>query len=169
GPRHEPQQALQQLHRCRRAAADHEIDRKDLRDRAHAGIAACEHAAPGAAVTRGDDPLRRRHGGPGALEGFAHVERHRPGDEQHVGVAGRGHEACAESLDIVQGVGERVDLELAAVDRKSTRLNSSHGTISYAVFCLKKNTLWHYTRSGDAGVTLLGDATTGKWSSARAK
>src|SRR2546429_4258073 len=27
---------------------------------------------------------------------------------------------------------------LAQVDRKSTRLNSSHGYISYAVFCLKK-------------------------------
>src|SRR5207245_11310372 len=26
------------------------------------------------------------------------------------------------------------------VDRKSTRLNSSHGSISYAVFCLKKKT-----------------------------
>src|SRR2546429_2995730 len=27
---------------------------------------------------------------------------------------------------------------MAAEDRKSTRLNSSHGYISYAVFCLKK-------------------------------
>src|SRR5207245_5410064 len=27
----------------------------------------------------------------------------------------------------------------SALDRKSTRLNSSHGSISYAVFCLKKN------------------------------
>src|SRR2546427_6973315 len=27
---------------------------------------------------------------------------------------------------------------LGAVDRKSTRLNSSHSQISYAVFCLKK-------------------------------
>src|SRR2546429_2582341 len=27
---------------------------------------------------------------------------------------------------------------LTVVDRKSTRLNSSHGYISYAVFCLKK-------------------------------
>src|SRR5688572_31186795 len=26
-----------------------------------------------------------------------------------------------------------------AIDRKSTRLNSSHSQISYAVFCLKKN------------------------------
>src|SRR3712207_4866372 len=29
-------------------------------------------------------------------------------------------------------------LELEAADRKSTRLNSSHANISYAVFCLKK-------------------------------
>src|SRR3712207_7848338 len=36
------------------------------------------------------------------------------------------------------------DLEQQAIslDRKSTRLNSSHANISYAVFCLKKNTLW---------------------------
>src|SRR3712207_7239660 len=27
-------------------------------------------------------------------------------------------------------------------DRKSTRLNSSHANISYAVFCLKKNTAY---------------------------
>src|SRR3712207_7618997 len=27
-------------------------------------------------------------------------------------------------------------------DRKSTRLNSSHANISYAVFCLKKNERW---------------------------
>src|SRR3712207_8017229 len=29
-------------------------------------------------------------------------------------------------------------------DRKSTRLNSSHANISYAVFCLKKNTIRTY-------------------------
>src|SRR3712207_7508941 len=29
------------------------------------------------------------------------------------------------------------------VDRKSTRLNSSHANISYAVFCLKKKALLH--------------------------
>src|SRR2546422_10968613 len=31
-----------------------------------------------------------------------------------------------------------LDLVGLGVDRKSTRLNSSHGYISYAVFCLKK-------------------------------
>src|SRR3712207_7788392 len=30
------------------------------------------------------------------------------------------------------------DLIISAGDRKSTRLNSSHANISYAVFCLKK-------------------------------
>src|SRR2546422_6605692 len=33
----------------------------------------------------------------------------------------------------------------SAADRKSTRLNSSHGYISYAVFCLKKKTKKQYT------------------------
>src|SRR3712207_7981617 len=33
---------------------------------------------------------------------------------------------------------QRVDAEQPG-DRKSTRLNSSHANISYAVFCLKKN------------------------------
>src|SRR2546422_1653724 len=33
---------------------------------------------------------------------------------------------------------ELLDAGKASRDRKSTRLNSSHGYISYAVFCLKK-------------------------------
>src|SRR5689334_24443221 len=31
-----------------------------------------------------------------------------------------------------------IDEEVSGLDRKSTRLNSSHSSISYAVFCLKK-------------------------------
>src|SRR3712207_7724083 len=44
----------------------------------------------------------------------------------------------------VIGFGDRVEIVSPpeARDRKSTRLNSSHANISYAVFCLKKkNTL----------------------------
>src|SRR3712207_7001795 len=44
--------------------------------------------------------------------------------------------------------GEMIPLDLMAsskgrvgIDRKSTRLNSSHANISYAVFCLKKKIL----------------------------
>src|SRR3712207_8678973 len=38
---------------------------------------------------------------------------------------------------LILGIYER----LAIADRKSTRLNSSHANISYAVFCLKKQRL----------------------------
>src|SRR3712207_8109781 len=36
------------------------------------------------------------------------------------------------------GIGWTHRTALAGIDRKSTRLNSSHANISYAVFCLKK-------------------------------
>src|SRR5947209_12672975 len=44
------------------------------------------------------------------------------------------------SISAVQGAVLSTDLAgtVAQVDRKSTRLNSSHANISYAVFCLKK-------------------------------
>src|SRR2546422_1990731 len=47
-------------------------------------------------------------------------------------------------LDVSQSpeIGHEIitQLRLLQSDRKSTRLNSSHGYISYAVFCLKKKT-----------------------------
>src|SRR3712207_6977874 len=49
--------------------------------------------------------------------------------------------------DEVANVAAAIDLacleRVALIDRKSTRLNSSHANISYAVFCLKKNTFTH--------------------------
>src|SRR3712207_8589665 len=44
--------------------------------------------------------------------------------------------AFAEAL--LAGVTSTVDFFYIHEDRKSTRLNSSHANISYAVFCLKK-------------------------------
>src|SRR5256885_9917179 len=40
---------------------------------------------------------------------------------------------------------ERATRRGAVRDRKSTRLNSSHLVISYAVFCLKKKKTHHYS------------------------
>src|SRR3712207_7745778 len=45
-----------------------------------------------------------------------------------------GQQPDVEALAVRRELGVR----LAAEDRKSTRLNSSHANISYAVFCLKK-------------------------------
>src|SRR5436189_2982432 len=52
-----------------------------------------------------------------------------------------GHvEACQRAIPRrrVDGVADRCRKKSEAVDRESTRLNSSHRCISYAVFCLKK-------------------------------
>src|SRR3712207_7927091 len=55
------------------------------------------------------------------------------------------HPADVVVEDLRRGAGHRVEArllgrhqELLERDRKSTRLNSSHANISYAVFCLKK-------------------------------
>src|SRR5256885_12790825 len=67
-------------------------------------------------------------------------------------------------------VGAAVDRRLAhvevrrcqrrVVDRKSTRLNSSHLVISYAVFCLKKKKTSEQNRNLSVVVsTLIGDLT----------
>src|SRR2546429_1396728 len=45
---------------------------------------------------------------------------------------------------------QRADFE--AEDRKSTRLNSSHGYISYAVFCLKKKKTINVSSSSTASL-----------------
>src|SRR3712207_7372519 len=47
-------------------------------------------------------------------------------------------------LDVLSGL-ETVPICVAydVEDRKSTRLNSSHANISYAVFCLKKKNIFH--------------------------
>src|SRR2546429_5362634 len=74
-----------------------------------------------------DDPGLRR-----IIEGRRHADpegglRQVPGAGARLG-AGPGFRRAA-----AVGQGRRGD-----EDRKSTRLNSSHGYISYAVFCLKK-------------------------------
>src|SRR3712207_8362836 len=56
---------------------------------------------------------------------------------QHTGVDPAMSEPTAiEALDFAALLCSRVCHDI--IDRKSTRLNSSHANISYAVFCLKK-------------------------------
>src|SRR5260221_1474162 len=57
--------------------------------------------------------------------------------DRHVGLAGGMQRAREVDGDVGRA---RVGGGGGAQDRKSTRLNSSHTVISYAVFCLKKKT-----------------------------
>src|SRR2546430_12376949 len=50
--------------------------------------------------------------------------------------------ACMVTVDPLEHAAA-LGAALVRLDRKSTRLNSSHSQISYAVFCLKKNTIQH--------------------------
>src|SRR3712207_8087375 len=76
------------------------------------------------------------------LRVLARVDRrHRPVERVRV-VGGTGHDGIEDG--VVRRVAQRPQVFVrplpctSVLDRKSTRLNSSHANISYAVFCLKK-------------------------------
>src|SRR5438128_3050480 len=54
--------------------------------------------------------------------------------------AGAHADTVSDEASFVAKINDASSLTVSACapDRKSTRLNSSHGSISYAVFCLKK-------------------------------
>src|SRR3712207_7183425 len=65
------------------------------------------------------------------------------GHRQRAGGAGLDAQAAADApqvVDLVDGAVALARRVPGLQDRKSTRLNSSHANISYAVFCLKKKT-----------------------------
>src|SRR5256886_7407202 len=68
-----------------------------------------------------------------AHELFSQVELHRAYGGVVPELASRDH--VRRLLPLVRGALERAGIR---PDRKSTRLNSSHSQISYAVFCLQK-------------------------------
>src|SRR3712207_6905023 len=70
-------------------------------------------------------------GGPGVHPGIDRTERDRQDDEADEGDDHARWAVACEERQVLQP-------EERAGDRKSTRLNSSHANISYAVFCLKK-------------------------------
>src|SRR5438034_8576457 len=64
--------------------------------------------------------------------------RHRALDQDEAALDVGLHHLEVESGDTLDAQVPRHFLILERLDRKSTRLNSSHTVISYAVFCLKK-------------------------------
>src|SRR3712207_7226463 len=70
-------------------------------------------------------------------------------------VAAEPHDVGRQAVEARDAVGRHADVAVPArlegrvprlgeEDRKSTRLNSSHANISYAVFCLKKKKKYKY-------------------------
>ena len=68
-------------------------------------------------------------------------------EDGNQGRAIRNQEQATRQLrELAEGQAEQLDA--ARADRKSTRLNSSHLVISYAVFCLKKKKQKNHIYSG---------------------
>src|SRR5690606_8597569 len=120
----------------------------------HGDVVGAEHAADdlaGAAlVLLGRRRLRQRRGALGGGERLAGPLRRvaaELGGDGDDGVAGaedaaeHGLDLAPDALLVLAGaVGAAGAGRRGEEDRKSTRLNSSHVKISYAVFCLKKKT-----------------------------
>src|SRR6266540_5257537 len=89
-------------------------------------------------------PAQDRAGGIGeaGVRSAAMDARHDPGADLATRRAESIEDAAAEPIRVRGGgwvrVGTASWTDPTMTDRKSTRLNSSHITISYAVFCLKK-------------------------------
>src|SRR3712207_7615967 len=81
------------------------------------------------------DPKARK----GSLVGALSV---RLGDELYAITSGGG--VIRTPVNGVRHNKDRATMGVKLIDRKSTRLNSSHANISYAVFCLKKKNKPHY-------------------------
>src|SRR5688572_31843436 len=79
-----------------------------------------------------------------ALPIFARAQARRPRDPARDRLQGAARAGGAPRRRPLVRRGEVVDVRQ---DRKSTRLNSSHSQISYAVFCLKKKTKSHSSYS----------------------
>ena len=111
------EEAPEQRRRGRRATADMEVDRHHRRDATDHGVGCFEDATVERAIAGCDHPFRVGRRDPGAVQCLAHVHGHRPGHEQHVGVARRSDKTQPEPLEVVEGVIKRMDFEFAAVAR----------------------------------------------------
>src|SRR5258708_16370511 len=70
------------------------------------------------------------------------------------------HQSCHRRRRILRRLWQPSRRRASPRDRKSTRLNSSHQIISYAVLCLKKNKDWfryesHFVHGRDSLVDIL--------------
>src|SRR3989475_7611469 len=88
-------------------------------------------AQPGGTVAEAVwELLSERLGGGGAAQEYGYVQRDRDA-VRHLYRVSAGLDSMILGESQIQG-------QVREADRKSTRLNSSHSQISYAVFCLKK-------------------------------
>src|SRR3712207_6961024 len=100
-------------------------------------------------IVIGADTHKRTHAlaavdaGTGRMRGKREIKAEEPGHLAAVRWARGLDDERVWAIEDCRQVSRRLEQTLLAADRKSTRLNSSHANISYAVFCLKKKNIKH--------------------------
>ena len=114
-----PKKPVNDGQRVGRTARDVEVNRDVLGYAAVRGISAGERTTADRAGAHGNHELGRRHRSVGLSERELHVGRHRPGDDDAVGVTRGGHELDSEAAEIEDDVARRYKLGLAPVAASS--------------------------------------------------
>ena len=92
-----------------------DIDANHVTDRAATRVAFAEDAAVTAAIAHRHYQLGVGRAVVGDAQRVLHVLRHRAGDQQHVGVARADDELDAAAFEVVVGIVQRMDFQLAGV------------------------------------------------------
>ena len=98
-----------------RATGNDDIYRNHVGDLTAARITFAENPAVAAAVAEGDYQLGVGRGVVSSFESNLHMPRHRAGDQQHIRMARAGNKVYAQPFDIIVGIVEAVDFQLATV------------------------------------------------------
>jgi len=106
---------VQQGVRIGRTTRNVNIHGDDGGDAADSSVVGAEDAAAAAACTDGHDEPWVGHRILGFFESEFHIAGHWAGHEQHIGVAGRGHEMDTESFKVVDRAGKADNFDFAAV------------------------------------------------------
>ena len=123
--------AVQQGMGIGRAAGDVHVHGKDGVHAAAGGVVLAEDAAAATARAHGHDQPRAGHGFVSFPQRQFHVARDRAGHQQHVGMARRGDEVNAETLDVIDRAVQAVDFDFAAVARTGVHLADVQGTAEH--------------------------------------
>src|SRR5690606_32358347 len=114
------------------AAAERAATAREAAAPAPAAAAAAPTATSAAAAAAGKQDRQQPPQAAPPTPAAKDAEHDEDEDDEH------GHRPAAAFVGRRPALLGRGDLRLRLIDRKSTRLNSSHVKISYAVFCLKK-------------------------------
>src|SRR5579863_8668779 len=100
----------------------------NIRNGAPACVALSKHSTACAAVSDGDNQLRARDCVVRALQSLFHVYRYGACNQQQIGVPRACNEFDPDALEVVVGIVERLDLQLAPITRAGIDMSNTERT-----------------------------------------